>query len=238
MRENAGAQLLVVDHLGVLRRDHDLVDADGLRAFVQHADLRLAVGPQPGELTAFAHRRQPLGQPVREDDRQRHQRGRLIGRIPEHHALITRPTRVHAERDVGRLAIDGRQNRAGLRVEAEVGVGVPDGRDRAAHDIGDVDVGRSGDFAGNYRHPGRDQRFAGDPGGGILGKNRIEHRVRDLIGDLVGVPFRDRFGSEDVTMSWHVLSPLEFQATRAPSGGQPSVGIEQRQVHRFCQSET
>ncbi|HEY3528406.1 MAG TPA: methionine adenosyltransferase, partial [Nocardioides sp.] len=44
------AQLVVVHQLGVLRGDDDLADADGLRALIDDADLRLAVGAQPGEL--------------------------------------------------------------------------------------------------------------------------------------------------------------------------------------------
>src|SRR5258706_5219646 len=44
-------------------------------------------------------------------------------------------------------------------------------------------------------------------------------------------PFRDRLGSEDVAMSWHVFESLKVQATGAPSGGQPRVGIERSEEH-------
>src|SRR5206468_615396 len=103
----------------------------------------------------------------------------------------------------------------------------------------DVDVGRCRDLTGDDGHAGRDQRFAGHPRIRIFDQNGIEHRVGDLIGDLVGVPFRDRLGSEDVAMSWHVFESLKVQATGAPSGGQPRVGIEQCWIHHcFCQCKS
>src|SRR6266404_5415406 len=50
---------------------------------------------------------------------------------------VASPTLVHTERNVGGLPVDGRQDRAGLGIEAEVRVGVPDRGDRAAHDVRD-----------------------------------------------------------------------------------------------------
>ena len=205
--DNAGTELPVVDHVGVLRRHHDLVDADRLGALVEHADLCLAVGTQPGQLAGLPHFGQPLRQAMGDHDRKGHQRRRLIRRVPEHHALIACPARVYAERDVGGLAVDRREDGAGLRIEAEVRVGVADRGDRAAHDVGDMDVGRGRDLARDDGHAGRHQRFAGNPGLGIFQQNGVEDRVGDLIRDLVRMSFGDGLGSEDVTMSWHVFGP-------------------------------
>ena len=189
--QNPGAQFVVVDHVGVLGRNHDLIERNRLRVLVCHADLRFPIRPEPGELATLSHSREPLGQPVRDDDWQRHQRRRFVRRIAEHHALIPRPALVHAECDVGGLAIDGRQDRASLGIESEVRVGIADRRDGSAHDVGDMDVCRSGDFAGDDRHAGRDQRFAGYSRRRIFQQNRIQNRVGDLIRDLIGVPFRN-----------------------------------------------
>src|SRR5205085_11436727 len=49
-RDHALAQLAVVDLVGVLGRDHDFADSHGAGAFVDHTDLRLAIGPPPREI--------------------------------------------------------------------------------------------------------------------------------------------------------------------------------------------
>src|SRR5205823_973709 len=61
-------QLVIVDPVRVLGRHHDLVDADGLRAFVDDADLRLAVGPEPRQRARLPHSGEPLSEPVRQHD--------------------------------------------------------------------------------------------------------------------------------------------------------------------------
>src|SRR5213078_1496318 len=111
---------------------------------------------------------------------------------------------VHAHRYVTRLAVDGGEDGAGLGVEAEARVGVADRADRAPHDVGDVDVGGGGDLPRHHRHAGGDQGLACHAGGGVLGDDGVEDRVRDLVGDLVGLAFRHGFGGEHVALRWHV----------------------------------
>src|SRR6266446_1651840 len=55
MGEDAGPELRVVDHVGVLRRYDNRVDGDRLGPLVYPSDLRLAVWPQPWELPALPH---------------------------------------------------------------------------------------------------------------------------------------------------------------------------------------
>src|SRR3977135_1499250 len=98
-------------------------------------------------------------------DRERHEGRGLVRGVPEHHSLIARPALVHAHGDVARLAIDGREDGAGLRVEAAARVGVADRADRAAHDVGDMDVGGGGDLACYDGHARGDEGFARHPGG-------------------------------------------------------------------------
>src|SRR5207247_4685617 len=125
--------------------------------------------------------------------------------------------------DVGGLAVDCRQDGTGLRIEAEVRVGVADRGDGPAHDVRDVDVGRRGDFARHDGHSGRDQGFTGDPRRRILEQDGVQDRVGDLIRDFVRMAFRDRLGSEDVAMSWHVLAPYSFKLPeRRPAGNRAS----------------
>src|SRR5260221_631982 len=48
----------------------------------------------------------PSRGPVREHDRKRHQLGRLVARVAEHHSRVARPSDIHSLRDVGRLLVD------------------------------------------------------------------------------------------------------------------------------------
>ena len=144
-------------------------------------------------VVAAARRGQALREAMRQHDRQRHQVGCFVGGVAEHHSLVAGALfvgiAVDATRDVRRLAVDGRDHRAGAVVEAVVGVGVADPLDRAADDVRNVDVRRRGDLAGDHRHPGGHQRFARHAGVGVASQDRVENRIRDLVGNLVGVAF-------------------------------------------------
>ena len=86
---------------------------------------------------------------------------------------------------------------AGVRVEPVLRPVVPDVDDRVARESRDVDVGVRRDLAGDDHEARRDQRLARDPPGRVVGEDGVEHGVRDLVGDLVGVTFRHRLGAED-----------------------------------------
>ena len=78
-----------VTSLGVLGGEHHGVDADGtVLVVVLDGDLGLAVGTQVGERAVLADLGQPLGEPVRDRDRQRHQLGGVVGGVAEHQALV------------------------------------------------------------------------------------------------------------------------------------------------------
>ena len=129
----------------MLRGDDDGVHRDRPVVLVLDRDLRLAVGTQPGDVSATSRRSASAArEAVREQDRHRHQLVGLVARVAEHHPLVAGAAGVDAHRDVGRLAVDRADHRAGLRVEAERRVGVADALDRLAHDVGHVHVrGRS-----------------------------------------------------------------------------------------------
>ena len=61
----------------------------------------------------------------------------------------------------------------------------------AAHQRLEVDPGGGRDLAGDDRDAGLDQRFAGDARARVAGEQGVEHGVRDLVGDLVGMAFGD-----------------------------------------------
>ncbi len=81
---------LEVDPGLVLGRDQDGVDRDRPAVLVDHAHLRLAVGPQVREHADPAHLGETLGQAVRQPDGQRHEVGRLVAGVAEHHPLVAR----------------------------------------------------------------------------------------------------------------------------------------------------
>ena len=135
-------------------------------------------------MPGLADRRQALGEPVRERDRQRHQRVGLVGGVAEHHPLVARAGDVElvvvagvgarliglvdALGDVRRLLVDRVEHRAGVGREAEVGVGVADLADRLAGDLLDVDVGVGRDLAGDDDQAGVDERLAGHAAVGVV----------------------------------------------------------------------
>ena len=98
--------------------------ATGPAVLVDHADLGLAVGAQVGQHADPADLGQALGQAVRQPDGQRHEVGRLVAGVAEHHPLVagtlgvelvlaarcrsrTSKAVVDTLGDVGRLLVEG-----------------------------------------------------------------------------------------------------------------------------------
>jgi len=206
----------------MLRRDEHALDlhrapATALVLLVPHRHLRLPVGAQVRKDLRLAHLAQPLREPVREHDRQRHQLVRLVRGVAEHHPLVARADAVErifvavlllergvdALRDVGRLLVDGDDDAARVGVEAELRARVADLRHLAAHEPRNVDVRIGRDLARDDDEAGGDERLAGDAAVHVLGENRVEDGVRDLVGDLVRVALGDRLGGEGEGAFWH-----------------------------------
>src|SRR5438876_1118444 len=76
-------------HFGrMLCADDDGVDPHGAVAVVLDRDLALAIGPQPIDLALLPHARQPIENPMRQRDRQRHHLRRFVAGIAEHQPLV------------------------------------------------------------------------------------------------------------------------------------------------------
>ena len=90
-----------------------------------------------------------------------------------------------------------RFGRAAFVVDAVLGVVVADALDGVACDLDVVDVGVGRDLAGQHHQAGVGQGFGRDAAARVLLEDRVENRVRDLVGHLVGVPFRNRFRREE-----------------------------------------
>src|SRR5690606_10578504 len=127
----------------------------------------------------------------------------LVGGVAEHQALVASAhllglAAVHALRDVRALLADEVEHAAGRAVEADVAGVIPDVEDHLARQRLQVDPGAGGDLAGDDRHAGLDHGLAGYAGALVLGQDRVEHGIGDLVGDLVRVPFGHGLGGEEV----------------------------------------
>ena len=197
----------------VLGGDEDLLDLDRAPVLVPDRDLGLAVGTQVGHHVTAAHLGQPVREPVRQRDRHRHELGGLARRVAEHHPLVTGAGDVHfvvitgvrarlvrlvyALRDVGRLLVDCRDDRARVAVEAVRGVVVADLANRVARDLRHVDVSLRRDLAGYDDEARVDERLARHSAVGVVAQDGVEHSVGDLVGHLVGMALRDGLGGEE-----------------------------------------
>ncbi len=177
----------------------------GRSCLVSEGELALGVGAQPRQLrvAALAHLRLPLDELVRVVDRRRHQRPRLVGRVAEHQSLVARALvlgqrAVDALRDVDGLLADDVDDTAGAAVEADLGGVVADVDDDRSHQRLEVDPGGGRDLAGDDRDAGLDQRLAGDARPRVAREQGVQHGVRDLVGNLVGMAFGDGLGGEKV----------------------------------------
>ncbi len=133
---------------------------------------------------------------MRELDGHGHQLGGFVAGIAEHQALVAGAAGINAHGDVGRLLLDGADDAAGIGVEAEFRAGVADVADHFAREVGEIDVGLGGDFAGDDDQAGGDQRFAGDAAHRVVFQNGVEDGVGNLVGNFIGVTLGDRLRGE------------------------------------------
>ena len=200
----------------VLAAHDDGVDALRPAVRVLDRDLRLPVGPQVGDGVSFrtsAIRRVSLCASAMGNGISS---GVSVAGEADHHSLVAGAHRLqvlavgvallaYLERyvdslcDVLGLLVDGHADAARPVVEAQARVDVPGVPDRAPHQLGDVDVGAVGaDLAHYHDQPRCGAHLAGDAGGRVLGQQRVEDRVRDLVANLVGVTLCDGLGREQV----------------------------------------
>ncbi len=138
---------------------------------------------------------------VRERDRRRHQLRCLVGGVAEHHALVAGAAGVDAHGDVAGLLVDGRDDGAGVGVEAVECVVIADCCDSSADQALEVDVSLGRDLAGNDDQAGAGQRLARHAAVRILRQAGIENGIRDLVGDLVGMALGHRLTGEEKTLA-------------------------------------
>ncbi|MNO81150.1 hypothetical protein D3C76_723800 [compost metagenome] len=198
---HAFAQVFVRHFRVVLGRQNNGVDTDNLAAFVTASHLRLGVRAQPRQQTRFTGFGLALHQLVREGDRRWHQHFGFVAGVAEHQALVAgalifRLGTVDTLVDVRGLLADDVHHAAGRAVEADVGAGVADVGDHVTNDLLQVNPGRSGDFAGDDGHARFHQSLARHTGELVFSNDGVQHRIRNLVGDFVRMPFRHGLGGE------------------------------------------
>ncbi len=196
------AQVALLDVGVVLGRQHHGIDTGDLAVLVAAGDLALGIRAQPRQQAVLARLGLALDQRVGEANRRRHQHVGLVAGVAEHQALVAgtlvfRLGAVDALGDIHRLLADDVDDAAGGAVETDLRAVVADVDDDIAHQLLQVDPGAGGHFTGNDGHTGLDQGFAGHAGVLVLGDDGVEHRIGDLIGDLVRMPFGYGLGGEN-----------------------------------------
>lgn len=194
------------DLVGVLGRDDDGVDSEGLDGtavlLVFDGDLGLGVGSQPGQGAVSSGVGQGGVELVRQKHRQRQLFVGFVGGVTEHDTLVTGTQffqglfQMQTLGDVGRLLFDGDQHVTGLVVEPLFGVVVTNVLDGVTDDLLVVQLGLGGDFTEHHDHTGLGGGFTRDLRQRVDGETRVQDGVGHLVTDLVGVAFTDRFRGE------------------------------------------
>ena len=215
--------------LGVLGRDDDRRAGDRLAVFIAQRDLALGIGLEEGRRAVLAVLGQALQDLVAVIERRGHEVGRLVAGEPEHDALVAGAlifvaAGIHALRNFGGLAVQ--MVLEGQRLPVEAVLLIADFAHRAAHRFLDFFL-RAGGPAGVFRPVGivgvvhrgatdlarEDNTLRGRHGlashacFGVLGQHQIDDRIRNLVGNLVGMAFRNAFGSEQITGAHEGANP-------------------------------
>ena len=137
---------------------------------------------RPKAIAGMPYLREHLQQPMRQRQGQRHILRRILASIAEHHALVSGALghlilANHAAVDIRTLLVDRRNDAAGIRVEAVLGLSVADAGDGLARNLFNIDIGTRGNLAANNHKPGRAKRFAGDLGLRILAQELIKNGI-------------------------------------------------------------
>ncbi|CAI9005570.1 NAD-specific glutamate dehydrogenase [Pseudomonas sp. IT-P44] len=199
---HAFAQVFVRHFRVVLGRQYNGVDTDNLAAFVTASHLRLGVRAQPRQQAGFTGFGLALNQLVRERDRCWHQHVGFVAGVAEHQALVAgalifRLGTVNTLVDVRGLLADDVHHTASGAVEADIGAVVADVQNDVTHDFFQVDPGRRGDFTCDDCHAGFYQRFARHTGELVFSNDGVQHRIGNLVGDFVRMPFGHGLGGEE-----------------------------------------
>ena len=104
----------------------------------------------------------------------------------------------HALGDVSRLLLNRYAYPATLEVDAEVGVNVTRFAKRFPDDPGNIHVGCGRDLSHDHNQAIGDTCLAGYTAHGVILQHRVQHPVRYLVAQLVGMAFGYRLRGQQV----------------------------------------
>ena len=186
----------------VLGGQHDRVDPLGAAVgVIAQRQLRFGIRAQPGQGAVAPHRRLAFDQAMGIGDRGGHQHVGLVAGIAEHQALVAcalllKAGAVDALVDLGRLLADDVDDRTGRPVKAHIRRVIADVGDHPAHDGFQIHPGTGGDLSRDDGDAGLDHGLARHAGARVLGQDGVQDRVRNLVGDLVGMALGHGFRGE------------------------------------------
>ena len=188
------------DELIVLRGDDNGIYAYGATVIVVlDGHLALGIRAQVGHLQSLAA---DVGEDaqdaVAQVEGQRQIVLGLVGGIAEHHALVAGALThgilaLYAAVDVGALLMDGGEDAAGVGLEHIFALGVADAADGVAGNLGEIHVSLGLHLAGQNDLPCGDECLTGNLGLRVESQQVIKDCITNLVGNLVGVPFTNRF---------------------------------------------
>ena len=206
---NIAANLFQSNFRSMLRGNNNRINAYGFAIVIFNGYLGFSVRAQVRQNAGFAHFCKAAGKFMCQRNRQRHIFRCFVSGITEHHALVTGAYFVfiglaffcfqrfiNAKRNIRRLFVNGNQNAAGIAVKAIFSAVITDIDNGFARDFRNINIAARRNFADNMNLPGCNYGFAGNTAMRVLCQNSIKHSIRNLIGNFIRMPFRNRFGSK------------------------------------------
>ncbi len=198
--EDVLLHVVVVGVGRVVDRHQDLDDAGRRVVLVLHRHLALCVRAGPGESAGSADAGELLEKPVRELDREGHERRGLVAGEAEHEALVPGAALVagHSLVDVRRLGVDQDLVPVFLPVEAEVGDLVPYLSYNLSCQRFVIHLGGALHLPREEAEVRGDKAFAGHVGHRVVLDVGVENGIGYLVADLVWMAFRNRLAREQL----------------------------------------
>ena len=188
----------------MLGGNNDGFHSHRLAVFISHRHLSLAVRAQVRQRAVLADFGQAACQTLCQSDGQWHEFRRLIGGITKHHALVTGTNGIgfiqfaftgferliNALRDIRGLFVKGYQNTAGLVVKTISCIGIADFLNGAADNLGNIHIAAGRNFTDHMHLTGSHQCFTRHTALWVLGDNRVQNTVGNLVSHFIGMTFR------------------------------------------------
>ena len=202
---------LAVFYIGIMLRGYNNgIYSYRLIIYIFYCYLCFTIGTQVSQCAVFTNFCQSSCQFVGQGDRQGHQFFCFVTCKTKHHTLVASTCIefavvfacfvfqrvVNAQCDIGGLTVDRCQYGACFAVEAVFCSCVADFCQCFSNDFFNVNVCFCCDFAHYHDHTCCCACFAGNTGIGVFCQQCVQHAVGNLVTDLIGMSFCNRFGSE------------------------------------------